>query len=43
MLVGLKYIEIYFYVQDILQVFQTGTKLHRALDQISQKEQNGGT
>ena len=43
MLVGLKYIEIYFYVQDILQVFQTGTKLHCASDQISQKEQNEGT
>ena len=38
MLVELKYIEICFYVQEILHVFQTGTKLHCASDQISQKE-----
>ena len=43
MLVELKYIEICFYVQEILHVFQTGAKLRCASDQISQKEQNGET
>ena len=43
MLVVSKHIEIYFYKQEILHVFQTGAKLRCASDQISQKEKNGGT